>query len=649
MKHTFRIFIIGFAITLILLFAPVLVREFYLVEFDLDYSAVKQLPDFEIRSTRILERSIKISDSSLKNHFFFQSETSDFPPIQSEVDQIWDQKSQIISNTHELYVHSLYILWDLLMAHKHTRNDDYLRIGQEIIESWIKHNPRWDPFNTLYVWWDHSTAERSIAILHFVDYAKNFINLESEFIKLTNSYFNYAARYLANPQNYIFRHNHGIFEDIALIMISKFIAKDEIKDKYGNLAINRFENQVLGSFSEKGFHLENSPGYHLVVTRLCNYFLHLASTDYSIKNEVSDIIAQANENIPKLKMPNSQIPAIGDTNWLDDITSYPENFDFLIADSTAGYFITRSTDQYLICRTQGIYDTHQHDDALSFIYCTDNDLIVDETGFLDYRETLQSVYSKSKQAHNCIFPNSVENLFTGWSFIRQFNSNPHLKFVKLECLSNVGKITRRIVMNEKQNSLTIFDNVVDSSISFLQLFHISHTIKDVEMIDCCLLHLTTQNNRRYLIYSNIDFQLVKGQENPFMGWKAIPFDKLIPVYTIKKILGHDDHSITHISEIKGDQNILLEIDENSNILKKKNIDFQKKSSFSQITKPDWGTQYFRRVEVFTMYLIGFFISFVLILILSRVIKSRKSFILISLIPNLISIAAICYVVFRHIN
>jgi len=648
MNFKLKIFAVSVLLSFIILFSPLFYREFSLKTIHFDFKKSVTIPDFSVRTARDSARSIAIADNSLINRYEFQTQTSTFPSINSDIDDVW-HNDEILSNTHELYVHSLYILWDLLDAFKSTGNEDYLHKGIDIIESWISINHRWNPFASQYVWWDHSTSERTIAILTFVNYSNNKIEISSEFYKSLNKYSNYAIMYLSNPQNYIYEHNHGIFEDISLLLLTDFIIDQKYVDKYSDLALKRFYQQANHAFSDQGIHLENSPGYHLVVTRLCDYFIQLATTSHDISEEISGLITQAKNNEILFKTPTNRLAEIGDTNWLEKIDWKSASEPFQVADSLAGYYINYENDQYLFARTQGFLKIHGHSDVLSFIYSTSDGSLISETGFLNYVKSADKDYTKTPSAHNSIIfsPNVILK-----GFIRQFGQSTNWSYANIEGLSGNTTVTRSFFMNKRNTELYILDQTIGSESNWTELIHLSHDIINHTRISDSSIQVELANNSLYEIESNRPFNLIKGKKSPKMGWKAIPFDKLIPSLVLEKINPAEETiSLFHIKKIDNS----LSSDRSEDLVVKFNslIDneklYQKGKTIRQKNMPNWGTQYFRRVEVFKYYLIAIIMSFIFVVGISRFIKHKAVILAICILPNILSIMAILYVVLRHIN
>ena len=76
---------------------------------------------------------------------------------------------------------------------------------------------------------------------------------------------------MANEEEYFENHNHGIFQDQALIYLAYFL-NNKYSGDWISTAEFRIENQKEYAFSQEMVHVENSPAYQMGVTELCRIF-----------------------------------------------------------------------------------------------------------------------------------------------------------------------------------------------------------------------------------------------------------------------------------------------------------------------------------------------------------------------------------------
>ncbi|MCF7813687.1 MAG: heparinase II/III family protein [Candidatus Cloacimonetes bacterium] len=646
MRKVCLIYLIGLLIILVSLFGPLVYREFPKKKFSIIYYDYKKLPNFDFHVQKEKDIIIRNANAALKNIYYVGTPSVNFPPIKEKLETIWHNRNIASSNSHELYIHSLFIVWDLYYAYQFTSNEEYIEKGKDIISSWISNNNRWRPTKNPYIWNDHSTSERTILILYFWDYIKNKNFSDSRFDKSIENYCNQAAKYLANPQNYIYFHNHGIFEDIALLLISYHILDDKKAAFYENLSKKRFMEQIEYAFSDNSIHLENSPGYHFVVTDLAQFYLDLAGEKTELTNSLKNIIIAAQKMKALLLMPDGTLPPIGDTNPDDKIEGTNLLSDLMIADSLAGCFIVSTSDQYLLARSTGISKVHSHDDPLSFVYYNEGALIIDDTGFLNYKGNTEQRYTKSYLAHNGVFPSLENPNFDKQAFIRKIGIKESIYACNLEMQTQYGTIQRTFVVDGIKNRLEVIDLPFNTERDrWVSTFLLNNQLNSIDQIDSLNIKVTF-NDEIYLISSNNSMQLVSAKSKPKIGWRARTLDKLYPATTIVKEIYNNETSRLTIQNYKN----MLSNDSLDSVVNNINLEnYQRADSIHQRSKILWGTQYHRRIYLFTILLVLLLVSFLFSFLLYNLKLLKRYTLIFSISANFIAILAVLYVVVRHVN
>ncbi|MCD6181053.1 MAG: heparinase II/III family protein [Candidatus Cloacimonetes bacterium] len=648
MRKIVLMFLVGIFSVGVLICGPLFFRELRFSSMGFQQIAFESLPSFDFHVKKDTTSILQNAEAALNGIYTFATPSITFPAIDTPLKQIWHERSLASSNTHELYIHSLSILWDLYYAHQITGEDVYLDTALNITASWIKENNRWRPTTNIFIWGDHSTAERTIAILYLWDYAKSVGFSTASYDGLISAYCNQATHYLSNPQNYITQHNHGIFEDIALLLLSYHMQPEEAATRYSTLAVSRFQKQIKFAFSENSLHLENSPGYHFVVTNIATFFTELAQKKIDLPARTLRTIKEAQKLKGILLMPDGNLPPIGDTNTDDNIGSTPRIYPTIFADSLAGCLIVSTADQYIYARSKGISKTHSHDDALSFIYAVQDGLIITETGFLSYENTPERLYTKSYLAHNGVFPQTFEP-FEKSAFIRSTGSGDSVYYAQLELRSDFGTFDRQFILDDSADKLTVVDSPAQtSSDEWTMLFQLSNQLTALTQIDSFNIRFRLED-QKYHIASNTPVELITAQQEPKIGWKAKTLEKLHPAITILKKVKKDNVSLLVISpeSITSSHQSIIYNDIGSMNLKP--VAYQRGNSLPQRPKILWGTQSARRVYIFLMVSVFLVISLLGILALFAIKSLRNVLPKIALIPNVIAILAILYLIFRHIN
>ena len=544
--------------------------SYIFIVFPAIYSEVSNKKNFKIQTLDFdkneleksnTERALFVAKSALKGRYFFDHPSEEYSSVKN-LNQIWEsgpfKKSIYDNNSHELFAHSLSILPSLIIAHKETKNEVMLIKGIEIITSWIDNNSRFNIFQSDFSWRDHSTAMRVINILHFIDYASIYISINPLENNKINKTMIDSASFLSSKHNYANNNNHGIFEDLALLSLGIHIEDTLIKSHYVKLSINRFIQQINNTFSKKGVHLENSPGYHLGITGTSKRMLDMVN-----KYEYGYLIDDSTKKIMRLALCNKYyfvlnsglIPPVGDS-----IATQYTNFEeckqnFLLQDDVAGYQIYKDKAFYLLSRTQSPYDTHKHSDAMSFVYEVDKELIFGEAGFLDYTHSENNKYTKSHLGHNQIFikNDKTDNISLFKGYVN--NNNYFSSLIKTKIDDSQG-VERYLIIDKKDNIFINYD-IINSKVSteWIKTLHLGSDIVDVKKKDG-MYFLTTQSNKKYYLHTYVNNlpiveKMYYGDVDNFLGWKAEPFKRLNPSYMFQsQLTGKNKYGIMTVLSSK---------------------------------------------------------------------------------------------------
>lgn len=633
MKKHIIINVFGFILIFILILLPTIIRENQLDEFKVklrDYSKF----EFYLNSMkRDSKRALINADNAINNKFDFQIKNSNYPTFQvDELKELWKNDSYH-SNTHQFYAHSLIILWDLLIAHKSNEDSQYLRKGMELIKSWSNNNQRYNPFNQRYAWEDHSTAKRIIAVLLFADYAKEFIEIkgyENSIFKLTN----YSAEFLNSYQNYSQNSNHGIYQDIALLIIALHCEDEFLGKKLISKAIIRFSNQVKNTFSNKGFHLENSPGYHYITTSRCEDFLNLCHiAEIYPNNSIVKIINKAQTLRNVFVLPNDRILNFGDTDSKEARGSY-EADSLCIYDLEAGYFIFKDGLNYFAARTQSPSKIHRHYDTMSFILFINGKEVISDTGFLSYSKNNDRFFTKSMQAHNTLIPEQKlgnYNYFYNAKFVKYSLNQSVLKIILATCDDSIERLFLFDILNK---NFIILDNIRKKAMNYLQVFNFN-------------------KNSDVYYTGNSDVKSYFGNKNPKLGWEAVPLtklkksttiinkgkNKLLSVFSKEKPLSIDHNSNKIL--IKFSSELFEYSIKDKEYHKFKNNEFVSIGNEHKLSR----LSYYRRNQMLLFNIILFILSILVIVIINPRIKLK----IISFIPLIIGYFTIIYLYLNYYN
>jgi len=336
----------------------------------------------------------------------------------------WDMQVTSSPNTFLLWLHTLNPVYYLSNAYVQTGNSKYMDLAGEILDSWIQYDETSENKNR-YIWYDHTVAVRTENLIYYALVCKNHTGKPNEKVE---SLIQVHADWLSQEENYVIDHNHGIFEDGALIKCGYYLG---IRD-YIDIGKERLDKQLKYAFPNKAVHIENSMGYHIGLIeylRQISAFLSSVGDDYS--ETTKEYFTGAIEFLIYAYQPDLSLPSIGDTyggenTGKNEIYDYGNSFLRYIAskgkdgikpeDKTKifkndGYVFIREnwdadsfTDStWLMFKSGYNSTTHKHNDDLSIaLYSKGYDIFIDP-GMYNYMVgNYIHDYLNSSFAHNTI-------------------------------------------------------------------------------------------------------------------------------------------------------------------------------------------------------------------------------------------------------
>lgn len=510
-----------FVFNSILLFNSFLVTLFPR-EYPYQFENYSELGKLYFRKSKNIERSVQISELSLRDNYSFQTETSDFPIIKKDIDKVWN--SSFYNNSHKLYTYTISILWDLIYSHQYNHNKEYLLKGKNIVLSFIKYNSEIPFSNMGDIWNDHAASSRAINIIYFYCYSKDYINYSKSEIEEIEKILNKTIAFLKNDFNYTQNHNHGLFQDLALVIIANQISNPNKKDHLIRIANERFINQINYLISHKGIEIENSPTYHYLVQELYQSYLCNIQQN-TLPDSIYNKISKSDSTASAFLDFHEKYYPIGDSN-IENLINIPKHIpSYSLIDNEAGFSIFKKDSLHLVVRTKGKSSTHSHNDMMSYIFSNRLNQLVTETGFLDYTNSEDNKFTKSIQAHNTSFPLSVfENKNFEFTYdssqVVEYVNNDNLFYIKIHSNNKNYSLDRSFFLLINQRILIVFDDI--------------HKSNEKNWINCVNLNLTTKNHsdkqisldNGFFLTSNNKINILEGDLENKSGLIAIPNKEL---------------------------------------------------------------------------------------------------------------------------
>lgn len=245
-----------------------------------------------------------------------------------------------------------------------------------------------------------------------------------------------TARLLATDDFHATGNNHGMFQDLSLLYFSVAcdMASRGEREELFVIATERLYSYFSTSFTPDGVHIENTPTYHLMVSKHVHGVLEILSlTGHPDAAYYRSLLRNAAEYATHALMPNGMYPPVSDTTQQVEIRAARQNIfdseEFAYA-ASAGRLGTKPHRRTLVLPDSGyaIYRSswgdpnatfaffsaaynanyHKHSDDLSLFLRSDGIDLLSEAGpyGYDYKDPLTR-YGYSSYAHNSLVVDGI--------------------------------------------------------------------------------------------------------------------------------------------------------------------------------------------------------------------------------------------------
>ncbi|MEU3330840.1 heparinase II/III family protein [Glutamicibacter creatinolyticus] len=360
---------------------------------------------------------------------FFESSGRQIPTnygLKQDTDtELWGSRSD---RTTERYFHGFLFMqgW----AH-------YLRqSGSELAAARVfEYARRWETLYPMDAWkdsgmayHDETTAQRLITLLGLLTAVRPLRNEFAEALA------DRTADLLRSEEFHSGLNNHGMFQDLALrnYALSASWTSEVRRAEAWNISVRRLREYFLHAYTREGVHVENTPTYHLMVSKHLQQHVEVLNTvDMAESVELKSLLNNASRYATHVTLPNGQFPPISDTtiqslennagSVFDEQFSYavtqgrfgqkPKHKSMLFRNS--GYGIYRSDWEdpgatYLLFQAAYNDNYHKHSDDLSLILYAKNRILITEAGPFGYNYADPfTKYAYGQFAHNNIVVNGL--------------------------------------------------------------------------------------------------------------------------------------------------------------------------------------------------------------------------------------------------
>lgn len=364
--------------------------------------------------------------------------------------------------------------------------------------------------------------------------------------------------------------NHGMFQDISLRNYSIIATWRDATERRKKLEISceRLDKYFLQAFTGEGVHVENSPTYHLMVSRSLKQHVEvLELLEHPDSRVFMELLRNAAAYATNIVMPNGHFPPISDTTKGPLAGAGGDFFgdEFLYATSTgkrgskpaglstgfksSGYAIYRSDwdssdATYLLFSAAYNNNYHKHSDDLSLILFAKNRELITEPGPYSYNyKDPFSRYAYSQFSHNNIV---VDNK----SVLRTDDKRSTVKINDLIIDDNnfyvdaeTGRLNDtqhnrsvRVTGEARRESIRVTDRLYsETEHSYSQFWNIAAGLEVVLHGNGFEVFEGTEKLFDALITSVVPVQISKisGQTRPVLGWSFPKFGEKKPATVVR--------------------------------------------------------------------------------------------------------------------
>lgn len=345
-------------------------------------------------------------------------------PLFHGVSLAWDAFSTVpeelpTAGHYQFSWHALHPATTLLLEAADTGSVAALCAARELVSGWLERSYFSRDSEDRYTWYDHGTAERSLAFV-LVWAAGLEQGFDRRFmLRLRAAMLGHAELlasegfYAANqPTRY---HNHAWFQDLALLSLALALPDVPGSSSWQRLASERLSDQMDHLVVRDGgmaVFVENSVGYHRGVQRLMQHAGALAA----LGDASSSIAAVAKELATFTKFiryADGRAPSQGDTfrkrngSPVSASARKPYAEPAVTVLPRAGYAVVKGNHAgagfMMAMFATALSTTHKHEDHLSFtLYFDGIEWLIDPSFYShEYTERI-SAYLRSAAAHNAL-------------------------------------------------------------------------------------------------------------------------------------------------------------------------------------------------------------------------------------------------------
>jgi len=214
-----------------------------------------------------------------------------------------------------LSLHSLSAVQLLLERYQLSGNTKYLTMAVEYTLAFSRYDYD-EKFNAGFLNNDHAVAARVYVLSSLWRHYRDTGIYDERVAKQLVSYVLFLGNRLKKDSFYTYKTNHGTMQNIALMLLSTVFQGVATVDSYGELGLQRLEEQMGYLVSSEGFFLEHSLEYHEFFISILRAARNYFAVNKKLSSElVNSALQKAELLADSFVRSDGSIAAVGDTSF----------------------------------------------------------------------------------------------------------------------------------------------------------------------------------------------------------------------------------------------------------------------------------------------------------------------------------------------
>ncbi len=461
-------------------------------------------------------------------------------------------------------LHTLRFLDVLLSRYRHEDDLQALRFACEIAFDWIATNRRGAQGLSDMAWSDKVAGDRAPFFGYLLRAAAVEGLLSDEELLVLFAAVLDHARFLYDDSTYTASSNHGLYQDVGLVLLGAYIDFLPQAAGWRQRGIERFQETLTRHVAGdgEGVHLEHSPAYHWLMVGLVRRFRDLADLS---DERLLEMLEELEEAAGWLVLPDGSTPPLGDSDmipappWAQESARLCHGMRFF---AQAGIASVRTSDSMLVVSAGYHTHAHKHADELGFCLFERGSLLLAEAGKYGYDKLDPArVYAVSSRAHSVLlvdgepftplgappYGGALSRVGEGAGWFAVEGSNPLLARQDVE--------HRRLFVYRPGVLLVIVDMVESPCVrEYTRLFHFAPGVV-AELLPEGAVEFESSGVSGVLCDQSgaeINAKLIEGRREPaLMGWCFPAYREWRPVPTVSLTCSGKDLSLVTLVSLGG--------------------------------------------------------------------------------------------------